>query len=110
MSDLLQANVVVPDLSALVVEISEESIISRTVYKDDGVRVILFGFAEGETLSEHTSAYPAILHFLEGEAAVTLGEESIAAQPGTWVHMPAHLPHSIEANTKVKMLLLMLTS
>ncbi|MDX1415963.1 MAG: cupin domain-containing protein [Candidatus Promineifilaceae bacterium] len=110
MSDLLQANVVVPDLSALVVEISEESIISRTVYKDDGVRVILFGFAEGETLSEHTSAYPAILHFLEGEAAVILGEESIAAQPGTWVHMPAHLPHSIEANTKVKMLLLMLTS
>ena len=62
----------------------------------------LFGFAPGETLSEHTSSYPAVLHFLEGEAAVTLGEEAIAAQPGTWVHMPAHLPHSIEALTAVK--------
>jgi len=108
MSETLQANFVVPDLSALVTEIGEESIVSRTVYKDDGVRVILFGFAAGEILSEHTSSYPAVLHFLEGQAAVTLGEESIEAQPGTWVHMPAHLPHSIKAETVVKMLLLML--
>jgi len=108
MSESLEANVVVPDVGALVGEIGEESIVSRTVYKDDGVRVILFGFAAGEVLSEHTSSYPAILHFLDGEAAVTLGEESLKAQPGTWVHMPAHLPHSIEAETVVKMLLLML--
>ncbi len=110
MSDSLNANLIVPDLQALVSDIDDESIVSRTVYKDDGLRVILFGFAPGETLSEHTSSYPAVLHFLEGEAAVTLGAESITAGPGTWVHMPAHLPHSIEAQTTVKMLLLMLTS
>jgi quercetin dioxygenase-like cupin family protein len=110
MSKSLAANLIVPDLQALVADIAAESIVSRTVYKDEGLRVILFGFAPGETLSEHTSSYPAVLHFLEGEAAVTLGAEEIAAQPGTWVHMPAHLPHSIEAQTTVKMLLLMLTS
>lgn len=110
MSESLIANLIVPDLQALVSDIEDESIVSRTVYKDDGLRVILFGFAPGETLSEHTSSYPAVLHFLEGEAAVTLGEASIAAAPGTWVHMPAHLPHSIEAQTTVKMLLLMLIS
>jgi quercetin dioxygenase-like cupin family protein len=110
MSESLTANLILPDLQALVADIAAESIVSRTVYKDDSLRAILFGFAPGETLSEHTSSFPAILHFLEGEAAVTLGAESIAAQPGTWVHMPAHLPHSIEAQTTVKMLLLMLTS
>ncbi len=110
MPESLIANLIVPDLQALVTDIAAESIVSRTVYKDDDLRVILFGFAPGETLSEHTSSYPAVLHFLEGEAALTLGEESIAAQPGTWVHMPAHLPHSIEAQTTVKMLLLMMTS
>lgn len=110
MTEMLIANLIVPDLQALVTDIAAESIVSRTVYKDDGLRVILFGFAPGETLSEHTSSFPAILHFLEGEAAVTLGTEPIAAQPGTWVHMPAHLPHSIEAQTPVKMLLLMLVS
>lgn len=110
MSDSLQANLVLPDIQALVADIAAESIVSRTVYKDEGLRVILFGFAAGETLSEHTSSYPAVLHFLDGEAAVTLGNEAIEAQAGTWVHMPAHLPHSIEALTAVKMLLLMITS
>ena len=110
MNESLSANLIVPDLQELVTDIETQSIISRTVYKDDGLRVILFGFAPGETLSEHTSSYPAVLHFLEGEAAVTLGAEPITAQPGTWVHMPAHLPHSIEAQTTVKMLLLMLTT
>ena len=108
MSEELVANIVVDDLVGLVAEIGEDSIVSRTVYKDDGVRVILFGFAAGEVLSEHTSSYPAILHFLEGQAAVTLGEEAIQAQAGTWVHMPAHLPNSVKAETVVKMLLLML--
>jgi quercetin dioxygenase-like cupin family protein len=110
MSDSLQANLVLPDIQALVADIAAESIVSRTVYKDEGLRVILFGFAAGETLSEHTSSYPAVLHFLDGEAAVTLGKEAIEAQAGTWVHMPAHLPHSIEALTAVKMLLMMITS
>jgi quercetin dioxygenase-like cupin family protein len=110
MSKSLQANLILPDIQALVADIAAESIVSRTVYKGDGLRVILFGFAPGETLSEHTSSYPAVLHFLDGEAAVTLGEEAVAAGPGTWVHMPAHLPHSIEALTAVKMLLLMITS
>jgi quercetin dioxygenase-like cupin family protein len=110
MSESLTANLIVPDLQALVADIGDESIVSRTVYKDDDVRVILFGFAPGETLSEHTSSFPAMLHFLEGEANVTLGAEAISAGPGTWAHMPAHLPHSIEAKTTVKMLLLMLTS
>ncbi len=110
MNEPLNANLILPDLPSLVTDIAPDSIVSRTVYKDESLRAILFGFAPGETLSEHTSSYPAILHFLEGEAAVTVGEEAITAQPGTWVHMPAHLPHSIEAQTTVKMLLLMLTS
>ena len=110
MSEPLQANLVLPDIQSLVTDIAAESIVSRTVYKDGDLRVILFGFAPGETLSEHTSSFPAVLHFLEGNAAVTLGEEALEARPGTWVHMPAHLPHSIEALTAVKMLLLMITS
>ena len=110
MDELLRANVVVQDVGALLVEIPDSSIVSRTVYKDERVKVILFGFAPGESLSEHTSSFPAILHFLEGEAAVTLGDEALTAQPGTWIHMPAHLPHSISARTPVKMLLLMLTN
>lgn len=85
-----------------------DSIISRTIFKDERLHVILFGFAPGQELSEHTSAYPAILHFISGRARLKLGEDEQTAVPNTWVHMPPRLPHSIVAETAVTMLLLML--
>ncbi len=108
MNTNLTANKVIQNLSNLVVDIPEASIVSHSVYSDKSLKTILFGFAPGESLSEHTSSFPAILHFLEGEADVTLGDEHLVANPGAWMHMPAHLPHSITAKTAVKMLLLML--
>ncbi len=96
------------DLADLMPEIPDDTIISRSVYQDGQLKAILFGFAPGQELSEHTAARPAILHFLKGEAALTLGKDASTAGPGTWAHMEAHLPHSILAKTEVVMLLLML--
>lgn len=93
------------NLEDLVDEIPPDSILSRTVYQDESIKTILFGFQPGQELSEHTASVPAVLHFLEGEADLTLGEESTTAQEGTWVHLPPDLPHSIVAKTKVLMLL-----
>ena len=78
------------------------------IYGDESLKGTLFAFAPGQELSEHTAARPAILHFLSGEADLVLGGERLEARPGTWVHMPAHLPHSIMARTQVAMLLLLL--
>jgi quercetin dioxygenase-like cupin family protein len=97
----------IDDLLALIPDTPEDSIISRTFLDEKNVKGILFGFAAGQELSEHTAARPAILHFLTGEAELTLGSDKSKASPGTWVHMPAHLPHSILARTPVIMLLLM---
>lgn len=88
-------------------EIPEDGILSRSILKTPAFKVILFAFAAGQELSEHTSAHEAVLHFLQGEATVTLGEDVHTAQPHTWVHMPANLPHSILAKTPVIMLLIM---
>lgn len=90
------------------VTVPDDSTISRTLYQDDGLKVVLFGFAAGQELSEHTAAVPAVLHFVSGTARVTLGTEIVEAQPHTWIHMPAHLPHSIHAETPTVMLLLLL--
>ena len=68
----------------------------------------IFGFGQGEELSEHTASMPTILHFIPGEATLTLGEETVEAQPGTWIHMPANLQHSVQTKTPVAMLLLLL--
>ena len=98
----------IDDLADLLPEISENTIISRSVYQGGQLKAILFGFAPGQELSEHTSSRPAILHFLKGKAELTLGKDSSTAGPGTWAYMEAHLPHSIVAETEVVMLLLML--
>jgi quercetin dioxygenase-like cupin family protein len=75
---------------------------------DDRLKVVLFGFAQGEELSERTASMPAVLHFIQGEAKLTLGDDTLDARPGTWVHMPKGLRHSIQAKTPVVMLLLLL--
>jgi quercetin dioxygenase-like cupin family protein len=86
----------------------EEGILSRTLYNDDRIKAVLFGFAQGEELSEHTASMPAVLHFLQGEAKLTLGDDTPEAKSGTWVHMPKGMRHSIQAQTPVVMLLLLL--
>ncbi len=85
-------------------------ILSRKLFDDDHIKAVVFGFAPGEELSEHTASMPAILHFLDGEATVTLGDDTVEARRNTWIHMPAHLPHSISARTPVTLLLLLLKS
>ena len=100
----------IADIRQQIPEIPTDSIVSRTIHSDDGVKVILFGFAVGQELSEHTAAMPAMLYFVQGEADLTLGKDALNAQPGTWTHMPPHLPHSIVAKTPVVMLLLLFKS
>lgn len=100
----------IPDILEQLPDIPADSIVSRSLFADESVKTILFGFAPGQELSEHTASFPAILHFLQGEARLTLGDDEMEAVPGTWVHMPAHLPHSVYANTEVAMLLMLLVS
>ncbi len=95
---------------ATAVELPSDGTLSRTLHNDDHVKVVLFAFSAGQELSEHTATMPAIMHFLEGEARVTLGPDKIDAGPGTWVHMPALLPHSISTRSPVTMLLTLLKS
>jgi quercetin dioxygenase-like cupin family protein len=93
------------NLEQLLDEIPPDSILSRSVYQDEKMKTILFVFQPGQELSEHTAGVPAVIHFLEGEANLTLGDESKSAGVGTWVHMRPNLPHSICAKTRVLMLL-----
>ena len=95
------------NLIDLAPDVPSDSILSRTFHEDEHLKAILFVFAPGQELSEHTASQPAILHFLQGEADLTLGTERQEAGPGTWAWMPARLTHSVRAHTPVTMLLLL---
>jgi quercetin dioxygenase-like cupin family protein len=81
----------------------DKGILSRTLHNDDRLQVMLFGFALGEKPSEHTASMPVVLYFLQGEAKLTLGDDTLEVEPGTWVHMPKGLRLSIQAKTHVVM-------
>ena len=100
----------IENLNELTDTAAPDSIVSRTVHDDETVKAILFGFAAGQSLSEHTASMGAIIHILEGEATLTLGDDVKAAGAGTWVHMAPRLAHSVDAKTPLKMLLLLLKS
>lgn len=90
------------------IEIPRDGTLSRTVHHDEQLKVVLFAFAAGQELSEHTASTAAILHFLAGEAELTLGPDRKVVGAGAWIHMPPHLPHSVRARTDVVMLLTLL--
>ena len=81
---------------------------SQTLSDENGIELVLFAFAPGERLSEHTSARPTIIHILSGEADLTVGADAHAAIPGTWVRMPADTRHSVVARTALVMALYLL--
>ena len=85
-----------------------DGILSRTIFQNDRVKAVLFGFGQGQELSERTASKPAMLHFVKGEATVGLGDDVQEAQAGTWVHMSAGLKHLIKAKTPLVMLLVLL--
>ena len=89
-------------------EIPPDSIVSRTLSDDEQAKLVLFGFAAGQELSEHTSSLPALLYFVEGDAQVTLGEDDHMVRAGSWISMAPRLPHSIVAKTQLVMLLVLL--
>lgn len=108
MSENTQPFVYLPDLLTTLGDLPPDSILSRTVHQDARCRVILFGFAPGQELSEHTASKPAILHILRGEGTLTLGGERRAFAAGAWAYMQPHQPHSVQATSAVVLLLTML--
>lgn len=92
------------DLSSEI-KVPEKGILSHTLHNDDHVKIVLFGFSAGQELTAHTAPMPATIQFLEGEATLTLGSDTLEAGAGTLVHMQPKLVHGIAAKTPVRMLL-----
>lgn len=46
-----------------------DGILNRTVFQDDRIKAVVFGFGQGQELSEHKAAKPAMLFFVKGERA-----------------------------------------
>jgi len=83
-------------------------IASRVLAKNSGGTVTLFAFDAGESLSEHTAPFDALVLVLDGALSLTIGGSPVDARPGTVVRMPAGVPHAVDASEPARMLLILL--
>ena len=84
------------------------SVVSRTVVKKPAGTVTMFAFDAGEGLSEHTAAFDALVVMVDGEAEVSIAGSTHRVTAGQMLLLPANVPHALKAETRVRMLLVML--
>jgi quercetin dioxygenase-like cupin family protein len=80
-------------------------IVSRTLMRTANSRLVLFGFAEGQELTEHTSTQRALIQILSGECEFSLAGKPHTLKAGDLLHMPPNLAHGVKATTQFSMLL-----
>jgi len=94
-----------------VIDLSEETkyaehgIVSRNVFRTASCRVVLFGFAAGQELSEHTSTSHALVQILSGSCEFALNGQWRTLEAGNFLNMPPGLPHAVKATGAFSMLL-----
>jgi len=86
-------------------QFAPNGIVSRTLLRTPVARVILFGFAEGQELTEHTSTQHALIQVLSGECEFSLSGKPHHLKPGDLLYMPPNAPHAVKATQQFSMLL-----
>jgi len=86
-------------------QFAPNGIVSRMLLRTASARVVLFGFAQGQELTEHTSTQGALIHILSGECEFSLSGKMHNLKPGDFLYMPPHAPHAVKATSQFSMLL-----
>ncbi|MBU1087707.1 MAG: cupin domain-containing protein [Candidatus Omnitrophica bacterium] len=90
------------------IDYQDGSIVSKEIMKKDAGTVTLFAFDKGQGLSEHTAPFDALVQVLDGVAAVSISGQPYSVKQGEMVIMPANESHSVNAEQKFKMLLVLI--
>ena len=97
------------DLEKLI-NYQDGSVVSREILKLPAGTLTVFAFDAGQGLSEHTASFDATIYILDGEAEVKISGQIHIAKKGEMLIMPAGQPHSLKAEKRFKMLLIMIKS
>ena len=95
------------DMASLV-DYQDGAVVSRTIIERGTGTVTLFAFDKGQGLSEHTAPFDALVHIIDGEAAITIDGRKISVKCGEATIMPANRTHALKAAKRFKMMLVMI--
>jgi len=92
------------------VDYQKDSVVSKTLVNKPAGTITLFAFDEGQSLSEHTAPFDALVYVMDGEGEVIIDGKSNQLLAGEIILMPANVPHAVKALQKFKMMLIMVKS
>jgi quercetin dioxygenase-like cupin family protein len=90
------------------IDYSENSIVSKRILEKKTGNISLFAFDKGQSLSEHTAPFDALVQVLEGTAEIQINKVAYKLNNGESIIMPANIPHAVNAAERFKMLLTMI--
>ena len=90
------------------VNYSENGIVSKRILEKKTGNVSLFAFDKGQSLSEHTAPFDAMVQVLEGKAEIVINKLPFVLETGESIIMPANITHAVNAVEQFKMLLTMI--
>jgi len=94
------------DLESMV-KFFKGGVVSKTIIETKEVEISLFCMATGQSLSEHTSSRPAMIHILRGRGEVALAGETYEAKANMWFYIPRNLPHTVYSKKDMAFLLIL---
>lgn len=91
----------------IIVEIIEyvpNSVVSKTIIKKTSGNVSVTSFDTGEELAEKISPFDTYIQIIDGAAELIINGKKYLLKPGEGIVIPAHAPHSFNANEQFKMI------
>ena len=92
------------------IEFQKDSVVSKTIVKQNTGSITIFAFDESQGLSEHTAPFDAMVYVIDGEVKITIAGEDFYLKQSEMIIMPANKPHALKAVKKFKMMLVMIKS
>ncbi len=84
----------------------EGQVVSKTLVQNDLVSMTIFSFDAKEEISSHSASGDAMVTILDGKGRFIVNNKTYYLEKGETLIMPKGLPHSVHADEKFKMLLI----
>ncbi len=101
----MKQDIIIPEDT---IKYQEGAVVSKEVLKTDSGTITLFAFDTGQGLSEHTAPFNALVNIIDGEGLINIAGTSHLVSAGQMIILPANQPHSLKAEKRFKMLLIMI--
>ncbi len=92
------------------VQYQDGSVVSRTLIDKEEGTVTVFAFDLNQGLSTHSAPFDALVEIVDGKALINIDGTDFHLSKGEQIIMPANKPHSLRAEERFKMVLIMIRS